>query len=325
MAQPTKAQVHVDRPLTTMSVAYMQDQSEFIADKVFPPVPVDKQSDTYYVYDKNDWFRDEARPRAPGTESAGGGFNLSTSPYACIVNAYHKDVDDQTRSNADEGIDLDRDATEFVTRKVMLKRERDWASRFFTTGVWGTDITGVASSPSAGQVIQWNDYTNGDPISDIEAGRRAIKIATGMTANTLVLGYDVFTKLKRHPTVRDQYKYVNSDVITADMLARLFEIERVFVAGAVYASNDEGATAAYSFVHGKAAMLCYSAPRPSLLAPSAGYMFGWRGVSGGMGATVAIKRFRMEHLESDRIEAQAGYDPRVIGSDLGYFWTSIVA
>jgi hypothetical protein len=79
MPQPTQGSVHVNRPLTMISVAYMQDQAEFIADKVFPVVPVDKQSDLYYVYTKNDWFRDEAKPRAAGTESAGGGYNLSTT------------------------------------------------------------------------------------------------------------------------------------------------------------------------------------------------------------------------------------------------------
>jgi hypothetical protein len=325
MAQPTTRQVHVDRPLTAMSVAYMQEQSDFIADQVFPVVPVDKQSDLYYVYDKNDWFRDEAADRAPGTESAGGGYNLSTTPYSCRVVAYHKDIDDQTRDNADDGIDLERDATEFSTHKILLRRERNWATNFFGTGIWGTDITGVASAPGAGQTIHWSNYTTSDPVTDIETGKRTIKINTGRTANTLVLGYDVFRFLKRHPTVRDQYKYVNSDVITAQMLARMFEVERVLVAGAVYATNDEGATGAYDFVHGKRALLCHVAPRPGLLVPSAGYMFGWRGVSRGNGTTVAIKRFRMENLESDRVEAQAAYDPKVVGADLGYFWDAIVA
>ena len=68
MPQPTQSAVHVNRPLTMLSVAYAQAQSAFIADKVFPVVPVDKQSDLYYVYTKNDWFRDEAQVRPPATE-----------------------------------------------------------------------------------------------------------------------------------------------------------------------------------------------------------------------------------------------------------------
>lgn len=59
----------------------------------------------------------------------------------------------------------------------------------------------------------------------------------------------------------------------------------------LYATNNEGETAAYSFVQGKHALLCYVNPRPSLMSPSAGYVFGWRGISQGMGVNMAMKRF----------------------------------
>ena len=79
MAQPSINQVHIDAILTNISVAYMQKSENFIADKVFPVVPVDKKSDKYFTYTKNDWFRDEAQRRADATESAGSGYSLSTA------------------------------------------------------------------------------------------------------------------------------------------------------------------------------------------------------------------------------------------------------
>lgn len=42
MPQPHKSQVHVDRPLSNIAVAYMQRVEEFIAASVFPIVPVGK-------------------------------------------------------------------------------------------------------------------------------------------------------------------------------------------------------------------------------------------------------------------------------------------
>ena len=42
---PNRGQTHIDKALTSISVKYMQDTSAFIADKVFPTVPVAKQSD----------------------------------------------------------------------------------------------------------------------------------------------------------------------------------------------------------------------------------------------------------------------------------------
>ena len=138
MAQPTSSAVHaVDVPLTNISTAYIQSQDNFIAGKVFPVVPVMKQRDRYYTYTKNDWFRDEAKARADGTESAGSGYGLSTSTYSCDVFAIHKDIGYQARNNADAGINLDRDATEFVTQRLLLRREIQWVSDYFTTSVWG--------------------------------------------------------------------------------------------------------------------------------------------------------------------------------------------
>lgn len=316
MAQPAQGSVHVNRPLTMISVAYMQDQAEFIADRVFPVVPVEKQSDLYFTYTKNDWFRDEARPRAAGTESAGGGYGLSTTSYSAKVTAFHKDIPDQVRANEDAPLNSDRDATEFVTRRLMIRREIQWAADYFASSVWGTDLT---------PTNLWSDYTASDPIGDVRTGIRTIKVNTGFTPNTLTLGYDVFIKLIDHPDIVDRYKYTNSEVITEAMLARLFGVQRVLVAGGVKATNVEGETAAMAFINGKHALLTYSAPRPSILTPSAGYIFSWKGVSSGNGFTVGTKKFRMEHLEVDRIEGQIAFDNKVVATDLGYFFASVVA
>lgn len=325
MAQPNINSVHVDAILTNISVAYLQNQDNFIADKVFPIVPVDKKSDKFFTYTKNDWFRDEAQRRADATESAGGGYNLSTGSYSADVFAFHKDVGDQLLANADAPLNPLREATEFVTRRMLLRKELQFVSDFFTTGIWGDDVTGVAGAPSAGETKQWSDYSSSDPIDDIEEAKSEILANTGMEANTLVLGYEVFRQLKNHPDLVDRIKYTSSQTITTDMLARMFDINRVLVAKAVKATNNEGAAEAYSFAYGKAALLAHVAPSPGLLTPSAGYTFSWTGVSGGIGTTIGVSSFRMDSLRAERVEAEMAFDNKIIAADLGYFWNTIVA
>ena len=325
MPQPNINSVHVDAILTNISVAYLQNQDNFIADKVFPVIPVDKKSDKFFTYTKNDWFRDEAQRRAGGTESAGGGYGLSTDSYNADVFAFHKDVDDQTLYNADAPLNPLREATEFVTRRLALRKEIQWNSDFFAGSIWGNDYDGVAGTPSTNEVKQWSDYAASDPIDDIKDAKAGILGTTGMEANTLVLGYDVFRTLKNHPDIVDRIKYTSSQTVTADMLAAMFDVPRVIISKAVKATNNEGATAAYSFTSGKKALLCHVAPTPGLLTPSAGYSFSWTGVSGGLGATVGTSQFRMESLKADRIEAEMAFDNKVIASDLGWFWDSVVA
>ena len=320
MAQPTAQGVHaVDVPLTNISTAYMQSQDAFIASKVFPIVPVQKQTDKYYTYTKNDWFRDEAQLRADATESAGTGYGLSTASYSCDVFAMHKDIGYQTRANADSQINLDRDATQLVTQRLLLKQEIQFVTDFFTTSVWATD-----STPSN----LWSDFTNSDPIEDIETGKETILSVTGQMANTLVLGYQVFRKLKNHPDVIDRIKYttgVTGRTVTPELLAAMFDVDRVLVAKAVKATNNEGETAAYSFTHGKHALLCHVAPSPGLLTPSAGYMFSWQGVSDGLGANIGVRRIDIPTRRAERIEGEIAFDCKVVGSDLGYFFASCVA
>ena len=325
MPQPNINSVHVDAILTNISVAYLQNQDNFIADKVFPVIPVDKKSDKFFTYTKNDWFRDEAQRRAGGTESAGGGYGLSTGSYNADVFAFHKDVDDQTLYNADAPLNPLREATEFVTRRLMLRKEIQWNTDFFAGGIWANDYDGVSGAPSTNEVKQWSDYAASDPIDDIEDAKAGILSTTGMEANTLVLGYDVFRALKNHPDIVDRIKYTSSQTVTADMLAAMFDVPRVIVSKAVKATNNEGATGAYAFTSGKKALLCHVAPTPGLLTPSAGYSFSWTGVSGGLGATIGTSQFRMESLKADRIEAEMAFDNKVIASDLGWFWDSVVA
>jgi len=316
MPQPTPTDVHVDAILTSISVAYIQNQSAFVADQVFPAIPVDKQSDKYFIYTKADWFRDEAQRRAPGTESAGSGFNVSTTTYNADVFAFHKDVDDQTRANTDNPLNADRDAAQFVAQRLMLRKEIQWTADYFTTGVWATD-----STPSA----LWDSFATSDPISDMETGKRTILANTGFMPNTLVLGYDVFKALKHHPDIVDRFKYTSSNVVTTDILASLFEVDRVLVASAIKNTAVEGATASFSFVQGKNAWLGYVNPSPSLMQPSAGYTFMWRGVSDGLGAPIGTTSFRIPELRVDRIESQMAWDNKVVASDLGYFFSAAVS
>lgn len=316
MPQPTSSQVHVDAILTNISVAYMQMQENFIASRVFPIVPVSKQSDKFFTYTKNDWFRDEAQRRADATESAGGGYGLSTDSYQCDVFAFHKDIGDQTRANADAPIQVDREAAEFVTGRLMLKMETQFVSSFFTTGVWATDDT---------PTNLWSDYTNSDPLNDVEEGKAEILSTTGYEPNTLVLGYEVFRQLKNHPDLVGRIKYTSAQTLTAELMASLFDIPRVMVAKAVKATNNEGGTQAYDFTHGKNALLTYSAPSAGLLQPSGGYVMSWTGVSQGLGATIGTSRIRMEQFKADRIEAEISFDMKVIGAGLGYFFSNCVA
>lgn len=321
MPQPTASDVHVNAPLTSISIAFLQDQKNFIARKVFPEVPVQKQSDRYYVYDKKQWFRSDARLRAPGTESAGSGFTVDNTPtYFCGVRALHKDVDDQVRANADAVINPDRDATEFVTRDLMLEQEKDWADQYFDTGVWTGSTTGGDVVPGT----LW-DAVGSTPIEDMCAEMEAVFRNTGFMPNKLVLGAEVWCVLKNHPDFLERIKYTQKGIVSTDLLAEVLELDEVLVARALEDVNPEGAAEDLQYVFGKRALLVYAAPRPGLMVPSGGYTFAWRGLFGANASAMRIKRFRMEHLSSDRVEGESAYDHKLVAPECGAMLDAVIS
>lgn len=325
---PTPGDVHVNRPLTDMSSAMIQEASNFIATQVFPTLPVDKQSDAYFTYDNAYWNRDEMTERAPGTESSGNGYKVGTDTYYAKVYAFHKDVDDQLRSNADSILNLDREATAYVTTKALIKREKTFVTNFMSSGIWTRDYAGVSANPSTNQVLQWNSSSS-TPIEDVWDAKESILSKTGFEPNVLVLGYAVFKRLVNHPEIVERVKYSGANpVATIDLseLAQVFKIQKVVVMRGIENTAAENATVSHSFIGGgKSAGLFYAPPNPGLMTPSAGYHFTWRGYLGAGPDGNRIKRFRMEPLASDRIEIEMAFDPKKVSADLGAFWTTLVA
>jgi hypothetical protein len=292
----------------------MQD---FIADKVFPNVPVSKQSDQYFVYPKDQWFRTDAQVRGVSQESAGSGYGLTTATYYSKVQALHKDVDDQIRANADAPINLDAEATEFVTRQLALRREKDWASRYFTTSIWTGSSTGGDITPST----KW-DASGSTPITDIRTQIGAQKSKTGFRPNKLVLAEDVWIALQDNADFLNRISISRDKIVTKDLLASVLEIDEVLIAGAIENSANEGATASMDWVMKDDALLVYAPPRPSLMHPSAGYTFSWTGYLGATQQGTRIKRFRMEPIASDRVEGEMAYDLKQVAADLGVFFNA---
>lgn len=316
--QPTPSDVHVNAPLSNISVAFMQSQDEFIADKVFSAVPVTKQSDRYFVYDKGNWFRGKAKKRAPSTESAGSGWTLDNTPnYFCDVFAIHKDVDDDTRANADAAIDIDRDATEFVTRDLVLKREIDWAAKYFIPSLWTGSSTGSDVTPS----ILW-DSAGSTPIADIRTQLRSVKKKTGFRANAVTMGDAVWDTLQDHPDFLERIKYTQTAIVVPGLLAAVLGVANVFIGGAVQNTAVEGAADSLAFLFDNDVLLSYAPPRPGLMTPAAGYTFMWNARVGG---SMRILRFRMEHLKSDRVEGEMAYDQKVVAPELGAFLANVIS
>lgn len=325
MPDPTVSQGHVDQLLTNISVAYMQE-SGFIADKVFPTVPVQHASDLYWKYTKDAFFRNDVGPRPMGGYAPVTGHGMSTGTYNCAERALAAWIDDRERANTSPPYDIDRAKTRLITGQHMIDRDSQFCTKYMKTGVW-TDLTGVSSAPDATHELQW-DLSTSLPSKAVRFRKRAVKKATGFEPNTLVLGSKVEIDLMQHPDLIDRVKYTgNALSLDPNDLAQYFDVDKVVVATASQNTADEGQTAAFSFIASERdALLVYAAPEPGLEVPSGGYIFAWTGLLGDNAITPSVAwRGRDERAHSDWIEVRTAYDMNVVGSDLGVYFSGIVS
>lgn len=330
MTQPVESAFHVDAALTNLSVAILQNPANFIAPRIFQNVPVRKKSDEYFIFPRGYFNRNEAKKRAPGTRVAEGGYEIETASYTCEERGLAIPITDQVRANADPAAPPDWAATQFVTHKALIEMETDFVSTFMTTGVWATDIAGTAGTPGSGEVYQWSDYTNSDPIGDVRTGIDTILRSTGLKPNVMGMNRDVFSTLIDHPDIQGRINggatTTQPSIANLNLLAQIFEVDEVVVGQAIVNNADEGAADSHDFIVGKDALLTYRPPSPGLTTPAAGYRFSWREYLPGMNEFgFVIDTKRRDEEDSDVIRYRSHYTHKLVTADLGYFFDSIVA
>ena len=335
MPMLTASQVHLDQPLTNLTLAYLQSRDNFVADRVFPMVEVDKQSDKYYIYNREDFNRvGDRKVLAPKAEIEETEFALSNDNYFAEVYGHATSFDERVLANEDAALDVRRAGSEMLINKMMLERELDWASTYFSTGVWGTEWDGNDNGSASGtDVVHWDDYTNSTPIVDIRNLKRTVQLKSGgFIPNTMVVSKEVRDKLLDNPDILARLNTgvtpTDPALVTDAMLAQIFDVSRFMSMEAVQNTAAEGATESNSFIGGNNVLLCYTPASAGLMTPAAGLNFVWNSVPGASFG-VTVESFTGDWLRvkgvAEKIQVKQAYDMKVVGSDLGGFLNGILS
>ena len=317
MPQPDPKDLRVDHLLTQISIGYRN--LVYIADQIFPVVPVTDIAGIVPNYNQSAWFRDAAHRRAVGTKSRGAGFTTDvTDKYHCDRFSFRFEIPDDIRRQTQRPFDLDRDGTLFATDKGFMRREVSFATTFFTTGLWGADRVGGTD------FAQWSDYGTSTPLTDVDTFKDNVEARVAAEANTLVIGKPVWMKLKWHPDLIDTIKYTERGQMTLDKAKALFELERLLVGRALYTTDQEGTaegSVTYTRIWGKHALFLFVPASPSLMTPAAGYTFVWQAVPN---ALQYLKRMRDEEREVDILELNTYFDQKITASRAGEFCHNVI-
>jgi len=321
--QPGEGDVHVNALLTQLSIAYMNEM--YIAERIFPAVLVNKQSDIIPKYDQSHWFRDEAKQLNSVEPPPVGGYEVDTdSTYFCKSYGIGHVIPDEVRGNQDSPFDADQDGIAWLGDRMLMRKERFFVSNFFAASKWGN-----ADATGGSDFTKWSTYATSTPIETLRAYKRTVRRAIARNPNKLVLGDLVWDRLEDHPDMLDRIKYGASQaapaMVSPNLVAQLLGLDEVLVGTSIYTADEEGtaeASVTYTANWDDDALLLYVPSRPSLRNPAAGYTFVWRTALGGP----RYVRSRREPLgeRADLLEMFENWDMQITASKAGQFLVDAV-
>lgn len=257
----------VDPILSTVAQGYRN--AAFVGGFLFPRVGVTVSGGRILTFGKESFQAYNLR-RAPGAATTRIGFGYAGEPYALVQDAVEVPVPREHMRDAAQvpGVDLGTRATNTGMQVVTKALEAEQASIALNASNYDSDHKVTLSGGT-----KWSAET-GTPSADVETAKEAIRASTGMYPNVVLLSALAFKAAKNNPKVVERFKYVSKDSITAEMLASLWEVERVVVGRAVTAS-DAGA---FSDIWGNNAVVAYAPQQPSgMEEPSYGYTYTMEG------------------------------------------------
>ena len=306
----TARDVHIDRPLSNLVVGF--EPQGTIVQNFLPIVNVNKQSDLYFKYEKGDFFRiPSSTERAPKTKGRTTHFNVSSESYYATNYALVDEMDFETLVNQDDPLKLKEKGARNLVNLLMLDMENRIASQTRSVSNMGSGST-VAS--------KWSSSTAGtsDPFGDIALAKNTIRSQTGYDANTMIIGREAYNALVRHADILDRIKYVQRGVVTADLLASLFDIPNVYVGNSIINTGEENLADSFSDVWGDESIIAHFAQsetdgkNPSL-------MYGFRWTNPLFGSPMAVESWDdPDHRNFTNLRVQYYQDEKITAKDLGY-------
>jgi hypothetical protein len=259
---PLSKQIHEDKALEKISIEYKP--GEFIADKLVPAVPVKHDTDKYYVYDFGAMRLEETK-RAKGAPTNRTTYTMSTSSYSLDTHALKELVLVEDKNNADKAINLEIDTTESLTRKILIRKEKECNDVIMAKANW-------TNNESLTSTLAWTQNTTlSNPITKVDSATSKIISSSGYKPNVLAMDDATFRGAKEHTSIIDRVKYTSADSVTEQMLAKLFNIDQVLIGRAIYESAQEGLTSSPGSIWTNSVYIAYHEKSPGLKKASGSY------------------------------------------------------
>jgi len=308
MSLPSVNDAHYDALLSNLLIGYRN------ADYIYPmAAPVINtggvESGAYGIFTQKHQFLNQAEVIAAGGPYPHGGFGVSTTTYSTREVGMGTDLPDRTLANASGAFkkSLRMAKARWVADQCELYWEIRIADAFFASS-WGTNDT---------TAIDWSDYTNSNPILDINTAIYTIEAATGVSPNRMIIGNVVWRHLKQNPVMLDFLGSNERGLVTKADAEDAFGLE-LLIGKAIKNTANEGQDASYSDVWGANALILHVNPAtPDPFTASAAYIFESR--------PFQVKTYRLPDRDTEFFRGSVIRDYKITATNLGYYFSAITS
>ncbi len=314
LAQPTASDVRPVNPVSSsLSIGFKNER--FLWDMIAPVSEQTEQSGTYFVYDREFWFRrQEGAERAAEGPYTRVGYGVSNQTFNAREIGFEKLLGEVTRNASQTPENLETQDIQFLTNLIQLELEKRVSGVLFITGVWGTSNTLTGSN-------QWSDFANSDPIADADTASNTIRQNTGATPNTMFVGKVGWDQLKNHPLVLEKYKYTQRAIMTPELVAAVLEVPEITVGDSV--ENTAGENLAFTGADiwtDNALFLVRN--NPALGVANGSYTFMWDEKGN---IPWAVEDYQADDLRSTVNRIFTHIDPQIVSAQHGYLFLDVAA
>lgn len=313
--------------LTNMSMAFYQSQDAYVAKSMFPTVPVQLSTASYYIFSKGDLARDNVQRKPQFGKVAPAQIASKTDTYTVDVDQIILGIDqierlDLQRTKAPGSIDPRKAKTKVIAEQMNIHQDVMFADAFLKSGVWTNEYTGTSEAPTGKEFYKFSD-ANFEPIKFFDNLKSEMLENGRRKPNRLGLGINAFNGLKENGDLLERIKYsgssANPALINEKILAELLGIEKVVVFESTYNAAGVGEDDDMRYIcDPNAALLCYATNTPQIDEPSAGYTFTWDML--GDGNYLPVRQFEGEPgTHSEFIEGLMAVSQKKTCDELGVF------
>lgn len=301
-----------DPLLTQISVAFERDSGAFIGNILAPTVRVTTRAGRYELHGRDSFgLNPSGDVRAPGARAneIEMQFALAEDEYFCNEHALEQGIPDEEREE-NPGVNLDSEATENLTTKILLGKElavRDLVSNPAVYKASHVTTLGVGE--------HFDEYATSDPITLFRDVFRDFHQSTGTVPNLAVIPWKVMSFLEDHPLIIDRYR-AQGGVITAEQIAAVLGLRRILVPGAAMDTSNPALDQNISDIWGDNIVLGVVPARPGRRTAALAYEFHHPISRGRAGPdkTTLDKRRDDDNIR-DIQRARRRYDVKLVGRD----------